>query len=84
LARRSALVIALKREDRKEIMKKFKWLYGYRSKLVHGSIFTEKSEKVYVGHLFNARDISRRIILWFLYFIYDIIQNTDKQKSFPT
>ncbi|QTA81864.1 Uncharacterized protein dnl_42180 [Desulfonema limicola] len=84
LARRSALVIALKREDRKEIRKKFKDLYGFRSKLVHGSIFTEKSEKVYVGHLFNARDISRRIILWFLYFIYDNIQNTDKQKSFPT
>ncbi len=82
LARRSALIIAKEREDREIIRKKFKELYDFRSKLVHGNPFSNNKKKsLYVGHLFNARDISRRIILWFLYFISNNIQGTDKQKS---
>jgi len=80
LARRLALIIAKERESREKINKEFKELYNFRSKLVHGGPLSKK-KKLYVGHLFKARDISRDTILWFLYFIYSDMLNIGKQKN---
>lgn len=54
------------KNKRKEIRKKFDDLYDLRSELVHGKT---ESKQVYVGHLWQARDLARRSVVWFLNYL---------------
>jgi Apea-like HEPN len=57
--------LARTEDERKKLRKDFGELYDFRSKLVHGSPFEKKA---YVDHLTKARNIARRLLLWFLHF----------------
>ncbi len=63
LARRTAAVTGQSETDRKQIKKRFKELYEFRSRLVHGDEFTDQ---IWAGHLREARDMSWRSLLWFV------------------
>lgn len=52
------------KSEKKAIKTQFKELYSFRSDLVHGNRFKKQT---YVGHLHDARKLSRRVILWFLH-----------------
>jgi hypothetical protein len=69
LARRIASILGKSENERKAIRKQFKELYDFRSDLVHGNPFQKQT---YVGHLRDARDLSRRVLLWFLHYLYKI------------
>ena len=60
-------------------------LYKFRSDLVHGKDF--KNQELYINHLWKSRSLSRKIILWFIHFLYRIETNILYQKekeSIPT
>lgn len=63
LARRTAAVTGRSETDRIEIKKRFKELYEFRSRLVHGGEFTDQ---IWAGHLMEARDMARQSLLWFI------------------
>jgi hypothetical protein len=63
LALRTAAVIGQSETDRDRIKKRFKELYNFRSRLVHGGEF---NTQIWEGHLREARDMSRRSLLWFI------------------
>ena len=63
LARRTAAVTSQSETDRIEIKKRFKELYNFRSRLVHGDEFTDQ---MWAGHLRKARGMARQSLLWFL------------------
>ena len=87
LARRTALILSKERKEREIIRKQFKELYNFRSNLVHGNPFSAKKNKsVYVGHLNNAREIARKSILWFIFFVnkYSQSQNGKIQEELLT
>ena len=48
----------------KEVRKKFKELYDFRSDLVHGKDCKQK--KIYLGHLKSARTLARNTLIWFI------------------
>lgn len=74
LAGRIALIVGRTENERKKLRKQFNELYDFRSDLVHGNQF---AKRVYIGHLRNARDLARRTLFWFLYYLDHI------QSSFP-
>jgi hypothetical protein len=49
--------------ERKAISKQFKQLYDLRSDLVHGDEF---EKQIWEGHLRDARNLTRRMMVWFL------------------
>ena len=63
LARRTAAVTGQSETERGQIKKRFKKLYDFRSRLVHGDEFTDQ---IWAGHLREARGMARRSLLWFL------------------
>ena len=63
LARRTATVTAQPQTARKKVMEQFEELYNFRSRLVHGDEF---KKQIWEGHLREARDMSRRSLLWFI------------------
>lgn len=63
LARRTAAVTGQSETDRIEVKKRFKELYEFRSRLVHGGEFTDQ---IWAGHLREARGMARQSLLWFL------------------
>jgi hypothetical protein len=69
LARRIASILGKSEKERKAIRKQFKELYDFRSDLVHGNPFQKQT---YVGHLRDARNLSRRVLLWFLHYLCKI------------
>lgn len=59
-------------------------LYKFRSDLVHGKKF---KEDVYINHLWQARSLSRRIILWFNHYlsrIQSILLEQQDKEQIPT
>jgi Apea-like HEPN len=64
LSRRVANALGKTVEQREDLKKKFKKLYDFRSKLVHGG---ELKKPALVTHLADAREIARRLMLWFLH-----------------
>jgi hypothetical protein len=80
LARRAALIIEKEGTKRKNINNQFKKIYDFRSKLVHGNpeIVTKSPD---TEHLNMARNISRNIMLWFLYYISKNIEDYKNEKS---
>lgn len=63
LARRTATVTAQSQTARKKVRKQFEELYNFRSRLIHGDEF---KKQIWGGHLREARDMSRRSLLWFI------------------
>lgn len=63
LAERTAAVTGQSEAERKKIKDQFEELYNFRSRLVHGDDF---KRQVWGKHLREARDMSRRSLLWVL------------------
>lgn len=63
LARRTAAVTGQSETERGQIKKRFRKLYDFRSRLVHGGKF---KEQIWGGHLREARDMARQSIFWFI------------------
>lgn len=80
LARRVAYILGKDEDERKAIREQFEELYDFRCNLVHGNPFQEQT---YVGHLRNARNLARRILLWFLHYLNEIQAGPSKE-SIPT
>ena len=80
LARRAALIIEKEGEKRKNINSQFKKIYDFRSKLVHGNpeIATKSPD---TNHVNTARKISRHVMLWFLHYISENIEDYKNKKS---
>jgi Apea-like HEPN len=74
LKRRVGRCLAKTEKERKALRDTFKDLYDFRSKLVHGSPF--EKEKAHEDHLTQARDIARRLLLWFLHFAHSAQQGS--------
>ena len=82
LARRLALIIERRPEKRKELYDKFKNLYDFRSKLVHGNPEIVKEQNhLNFEHLNNARNISRHVLLWFLDYVSKNIKKFKNRNS---
>jgi len=69
LARRVASILGRSEKERKNIRGNFKELYIFRSNLVHGK---SHKPKTYQGHLRYARDLSRKVLLWFLSYLNEV------------
>lgn len=73
LAKRISMILAETELQRKEIRKEFKKLYDIRCSILHGKKF---EGTVYENHLWKARDLARRSVLWYLHCL-----NYFKQKA---
>jgi hypothetical protein len=62
---------------REEIKNRFDELYNFRCDLVHGRTF---NSQIFIAHLLKARQISRRIIFWFIYFLLNIQEKIQEKK----
>lgn len=69
LASRIALICGKTKTERKNLRKQFLDLYDFRCDLVHGNVFQKQA---YVGHLYTARSLSQRTLLWFLHCLKEI------------
>ncbi len=58
--------------------KKFKELYKFRCSLVHGDRFKEQID---TKHLYNARQLARELLLWFLNYLNTIQRDINKDQS---
>lgn len=67
LSRRVACILGKTRKERASVYKSFKKLYDFRSDLVHGNRELLKANKIYVGHLREARHVARETLLWFVH-----------------
>jgi len=72
IANRIASILGATYNEKKTIKKQFDKLYDIRCDLVHGK---QLSRDVYIGHLSNARNLSRKTILWFLNLLNHIQKN---------
>jgi hypothetical protein len=84
IANRMALILGRNNKEKIIIKNKFKGkkgLYDFRCRLVHGKTFKSKA---YINHLWEARSLSRRIILWFIHYLSriqdQVIQQNDAEK----
>jgi hypothetical protein len=83
LARRIAAICGKTEKEKDSLRKKFRKLYIFRSDLVHGNRF---KNEVYSGHLREARDFARRVLIWFLEFlaiIQDEISQSQSNIKYP-
>ncbi len=76
LAKRISRILGTTRRERTNLKKQFKELYKLRSDLVHGNVF---KEQVYVGHLYTARSLARRTLLWFLHCLKEIKEHLQSE-----
>jgi hypothetical protein len=72
LARRIASILGKTNKEKAALRKKFRELYSFRSDLVHGNQFKKQT---YSGHLREARDLTRKSLLWFLNYLSTIQKN---------
>jgi len=68
LLRRVSTILGRTDSERKDLKKRFDELYEFRSDLVHGNAALAVG-KMYLGHLSEARDFARCIVLWMLHFL---------------
>lgn len=83
LARRLAAMLGKTEREKKDLKRRFKQLYAFRSDLVHGNRF---GKEVYWGHLREDRDFARRSLNWFLSLlgtIQDEISRQGNAAQFP-
>jgi hypothetical protein len=69
IARRIGSILGPTAAEQKAIRKQFKELYDFRSDLVHGDEF---GKQIWEGHLRDARNLTRRVMLWFLHLMASI------------
>lgn len=69
LARRIGAIVGRTDAEQRAIRKQFKELYDFRSDLVHGDEF---GKQIWEGHLRDARNLTRRVMVWFLHFLANI------------
>ena len=69
LAGRIALICGKTDREKKKLRKEFLDLYDFRCDLVHGNVF---QKQVYVGHLYTARSLALKTLLWYLHCLKDI------------
>jgi len=72
LGTRITAVLGTSDDERKSIKEAFEELYKSRSNLVHGNSKLLE-QKVYVGHLREAREFARRCLLWFIHCLDHIL-----------
>ena len=66
IRRRIGNILGFTDQKRKEVRKEFDELYDFRSHLVHGNSF---KPIVKFRHLAAARDLARRVMLWFVEYL---------------
>ena len=71
--------------EKKQVRKGFDELYSFRSELVHGKKVSEKAQH---RHLGDARELARRVCLWFLDYMVRVDQHLQGQnvpyERYPT
>jgi hypothetical protein len=78
LLRRVSNVLGSTPKERKEFRNRFNNLYEYRSGLVHGRADLAEKE-IYLGHLGEARDFARSIVLWMLNYSALVVEKLPKE-----
>jgi hypothetical protein len=68
LLTRVSNILGATQDERRRFRKRFEELYKFRSALVHGNVDLADRE-VYLGHLSEARDFARCVVLWMLHFL---------------
>jgi hypothetical protein len=69
LAQRIGIIVGRTDAERRAIRKQFRELYSFRSDLVHGDEF---GKQIWEGHLREARNLTRRVMVWFLHLLGNI------------
>jgi hypothetical protein len=69
LRNRLASILAADEDQGKATGTQFDELYKVRCALVHGK---QSHNQAYVGHLREARDIARKVAVWFLYYLAEL------------
>lgn len=82
LRRRVSTIFGTTNAERDKLKKRFKKLYEFRSALLHGDTGFSTHE-IHMGHLSEARDLARCLVLWMLRFLAWIADGHDG-KSVPT
>lgn len=83
LSSRVSAILGQTTEERRDLEKRFRHLYSFRSNLVHGNASLAKSE-IHLRHLGEARDYARRIVLWMLHYLQAAINATPAGEPMPT
>lgn len=74
LLTRVSKVLGRTKEERKDYYRRFDTLYTFRSDLVHGNAGLA-SKEIYLGHLSEARDFSRGVVLWMLGYLNHVAEH---------
>ena len=81
LRSRTSSILGKTQAEKKSIRKMINELYAFRSDLVHGNPITER---VYKGHLRQARKLARDSLLWFLTYLSTIKPELVKKEVPPS
>lgn len=68
LRRRVSNILGGSENERKDFSERFEELYKYRCALVHGNADLA-DRKIYLGHLAEARDFARCVVVWMLHYL---------------
>lgn len=80
LRRRGSYVVAQNKQESSNIKNLVENLYTLRSDMVHGNTEILNS-KVYLGHLREARDLARRVSLWFLERLSNLNKSSERMNA---
>jgi hypothetical protein len=69
LTRRIGIIVGQTNAERRAIRKRFRELYSFRSHLVHGDEF---GKQIWEGHLREARNLTRQVMVWSLHLLASI------------
>ena len=78
LKTRISNILSTNANQKKYIEKLFGALYQFRCDLVHGNNTIDSQKPLHIGHLYKARQFSRKLILWFLNYLNHIINLLDE------
>jgi hypothetical protein len=83
LLNRVADILGGTAQERRDFRKRFGDLYAYRSDLVHGNAdLTDKN--ICMGHLGEASDFARCIVLWILNYLAQVARNMGAGADVPS
>ncbi len=74
LLTRVSTVLGRTKEEQKDFYKRFGSLYSFRSDLVHGNAGLA-SKEIYHGHLTEARNFARTIVVWMLGYLGHVVEH---------
>lgn len=81
LVHRVSIILGDTEATRKEARSQFLKLYEFRSQLVHGAEF---EQQIWEGHLRKARNVTRQVLVWFLYYLENITGQVRASSEQPT